>query len=197
VALPGEAIPLHIFEQRYRTMVERCLEAGRGTLERSFGIIWLSDEELKSVGCACEVEAVIERLKDGRLNILVRGGRPFRLLQRQEELPYPAGEVEFLDDEDEEPDGEARQAAEDAYRELVRQATDREMGEEELAQMDAYRMAGTVELPADEKQALLELRSENDRLRSLSRLLVAALERLEVIDRAQARAMSNGKVRFG
>ena len=76
-----------------------------------FGILWLSDEELKPTGCACEIEQVLERLDDGRLNILARGTRPFVLLERQDELPYPAGEVIFTEDEEEEPDGEAERAA--------------------------------------------------------------------------------------
>ncbi|HXP29040.1 MAG TPA: LON peptidase substrate-binding domain-containing protein, partial [Solirubrobacteraceae bacterium] len=47
VALPSEHVPLHIFEDRYRRMIEECLQA-----EREFGIVWLSEEELKPVGCA-------------------------------------------------------------------------------------------------------------------------------------------------
>src|ERR1700692_1581382 len=98
VALPSESVPLHIFEDRYRRMVERCLLAEPESLERQFGILWLSEEELKEVGCACEIEKVLERMEDGRLNILARGTRPFRLLERQDELPYPAGVVDFLTD---------------------------------------------------------------------------------------------------
>src|ERR1700724_686379 len=107
VALPTESVPLHIFEDRYRRMIEHCLAATPGSSERQFGIIWLSDQELKPVGCACEIERVLERMDDGRLNILARGTRPFRLLERQDELPYPAGTVEFLADEEEQPDEEA------------------------------------------------------------------------------------------
>src|SRR3977135_1460030 len=102
VALPGEILPLHIFEDRYRRMIERCLDAEEGSAEREFGIVWLSDQELKQVGCACEIERVLERLEGGRMNILARGTRPFRLLERQDELPYPAGTVEFLDEAEQE-----------------------------------------------------------------------------------------------
>jgi hypothetical protein len=63
--------------------------------------------------------------------------------------------------------------------------------------MDAYAMAATVEFGTDAKQELLELRSETERLSLLATLLRTAIERLAVIDRAQARARSNGKVRFG
>ena len=192
VALPTESVPLHIFEDRYRKMIEHCLAEGV-----EFGILWLSDEELKPIGCACEIEQVLERMDDGRLNILARGTRPFVLLERQDELPYPAGEVIFTEDEQEEHDGEAERAARTLYAELVLQATDKELSAEELAALDSYRMAGTVEFELDAKQELLELRSENARLRLLTTLLGAAIERLELLERAQVRAQSNGKVRFG
>ncbi len=57
-------------------------------------------------------------------------------------------------------------------------------------------MAGTVEFDLDAKQQLLELRSESERLRLLAGLLQAAIERLDLVERAQVRARSNGKVRF-
>jgi len=196
VALPSESVPLHIFEERYRVMIGRCLEAGPDAGERQFGIVWLSDEELKPVGCACEVEEVLERMEDGSMNILARGTRPFRLVSRQDDLPYPAGEVEWLQELEEEPDDEAATAARELYRDLVAQATDRELSEEELSELDAYGMAATVEFGVEAKQELLELRSENARLRLLAMLLSAAIERLETLERAQARALSNGKVRF-
>jgi Lon protease-like protein len=204
VAVPGESVPLHVFEDRYRRMIEQCLSAEPGSPGHEFGIVWLSDEELKDVGCACEIARVLERMDDGRLNILARGTRPFRLLERQDDLPYPAGVVEFLlDDEGEggaafdEADEVASASARELYRELVEQATDRQLGEDELNEMSAYEMAATVEFTKEAKQELLELRSEPARLRLLALLLRAAIKRLELIDRAQMRAASNGKVRFG
>ena len=192
VALPGEAVPLHVFEDRYLMMIEECVLA-----EREFGIVWSSDGELKPVGCACKIGDTIERMQDGRMNILVEGTRPFRLLERQDDLPYPAAVVEFLGDQEEEADAHAARAARDLYRELVEQATDQRLKEDELEALDAYRMAATVEFGSDAKQELLELRSENARLRLLALLLRAAMKRLELVERAETRARSNGKVRFG
>jgi Lon protease-like protein len=197
VALPTESVPLHIFEDRYRRMIDRCLLADVGSDEREFGIVWLSDEELKSVGCACEIENVLERMDDGRLNILARGTRPFRLIERQDELPYPAGVVEFLAEDQERTNTAVARAARKLYGELVEQATDRRLAETELQLMDAYAMAATVELGLGAKQELLELRSENARLRLLAPLLRDAIKRLDLAERAQAGARSNGKVRFG
>ena len=192
VALPNELVPLHIFEERLKTMMNECLRN-----EREFGIVWLSDEGLREIGCACRIERVLERMDDGRINLVGRGTRPFRMVERQRHLPYPAGVVEFVADRDDSVDDEVAKAAHQAYAELVKRATDREPDEEELAEMSAYTMAATVDFGLDAKQGLLDLRSENGRLRLVTRLFRAALKRLDYVDRAQARARSNGKVRFG
>jgi Lon protease-like protein len=192
VALPGELVPLHIFEERYRTMMAECLDAGT-----EFGIVWMSDDGLRDIGCACEIERVLERMDDGRLNLLARGTRPFRVLERQAHLPYPAGVIEFVEDRGDELDEQLAGAARAAYADLGKRATDREPEDQELDQMSAYEMAATVDFGPDAKQGLLDLRSENARLKLVTRLFRAASKRLDFVDRAQARARSNGKVRFG
>ena len=192
VALPHELVPLHIFEDRYRTMVGECLERGS-----EFGIVWAADDGHRVVGCAMEIAEVLERMDDGRLNILTRGTRPFRIVEEHEDLPYPAGTVEFLIDKTETADAGTAESAHEAYNELVEQATDRTLSAEELEAMSAYQMAATVDFGLEAKQGLLDLRSENARLRLVARLFRAALKRLTFIERAQERARSNGKVRFG
>ena len=192
VALPGELVPLHIFEERYKQMMGECLES-----EREFGVVWMSDDGLREIGCACEIERVLEEMEDGRMNILTRGTRPFRVLERQGHLAYPAGVIEFLADDLEESDLEVAGTARTAYADLVKRATDREPEQEELDEMDAYAMAATVDFGLDAKQGLLDLRSENARMKLVTRLFRAATKRLDFVDRAQARARSNGKVRFG
>ena len=192
VALPSELIPLHIFEERYKDMFARCLESGE-----EFGIVWVADDGLRPVGCACEVAEVLETYDDGRLNLVARGTRPFRIHERQETFSYPAGTVEVLSDREETVGADVLESAHAAYAELVERATEREPDLEEIASMSAYQMAATVEFGLDAKQGLLELRSETARLKLLTRLFRAALKRLEFAERAQQRAQSNGKVRFG
>src|ERR1700729_3675130 len=192
VALPGELVPLHIFEERYKTMMGECLDSGT-----EFGIVWMADDGLREIGCACTIERVLEHLEDGGMNLLARGTRPFRVLERQAHLPYPAGVVQFVQDGVDDPDPTLAGAARAAYADLVKRATDREPGDDELEEMDAYDMAATVDFGLDAKQGLLDLRSENARLKLVTRLFRAATKRLDFVDRAQARARSNGKVRFG
>ena len=192
VALPHEIVPLHIFEERYRTMIGECLERGS-----EFGIVWAADDGRRPVGCAMEIAEVLDRTDDGRMNILTRGTRPFRIVDEQDDLPYPSGTVEFLSDKDEQADAGTAESAHEAYNELVEQATDRTLEPDELDGMTAYQMAATVDFGREAKQGLLDLRSENARLRLVARLFRAAIKRLAFIERAQERARSNGKVRFG
>jgi Lon protease-like protein len=191
VALPTELIPLHIFEERYKTMMNLCLDD-----EREFGIVWLADDGLRSIGCAARIEQVLERMEDGKMNLVVRGTRPFRVVERQAHLAYPAGVIEFVEDRAEDLDVEVARAAHEAYAELVRHATDNDPDAQELSEMSAYAMAATVDFGLDAKQGMLDLRSENARLRLVTRLLKAALKRLDMVDKAEERARSNGKVRF-
>ncbi len=192
VALPSEVVPLHIFEPRYREMIAECL-----TDEREFGIVWAGDDVVRSIGCAVEITSVLEELPDGRMNILTQGTRPFRVVEEQHDLPYPAGTIEWLEDRLEEPSEPDAEAAHEVYRDLVEQATDSEPDGDELASMSAYDMAATVDFGLEAKQGLLDLRSENARLRLVARLFRAALKRIDFVERAQVRARSNGKVHFG
>src|SRR5436190_23357482 len=151
VALPSELIPLHIFEQRYKTMMNECLRD-----EREFGILWLADDGLREIGCACEIAEVLERMEDGRMNLVARGTRPFRVLERQGHLAYPAGVIEFVEGRRDTPDPELVDSARAAYADLVKRATDREPESEDLDQMGAYDMAATVDFGLDAKQGLLD-----------------------------------------
>ena len=191
VALPGEVVPLHVFEERFKAMMARCLEE-----PSEFGIVWMSDDGLREIGCACEITEVVDREEDGGLNILTRGTRPFQILEREERLAYPAGTVEFLSDRTEAPDDAIAALAHQTYADLVERATDNRPDLVQLAEMTAYDMAATVDFGLDAKQGLLDMRSENARLRLVTRLFRAAMKRLEFVSHAQARARSNGKVRF-
>jgi len=192
VALPSEVVPLHIFEERYRAMMADVLDD-----DSEFGIVWSAPDGLRDIGCAMEITSVLERLEDGRLNIVTAGTRPFRIIELGAELPYPTATVEFLQDADEPGDEDALETARDVYAELVEEATDKEPEPERLEAMDAYAMAATVDFGSEAKQQLLDLRSEAARLRLVTRLIRAAVKRLEFVERALARARSNGKVRFG
>jgi Lon protease-like protein len=189
VLLPQELVPLHIFEERYKQMINECLES-----DGDFGIVWLSDDGLRDIGCTARIDRVIERFDDGRMNILVVGAQPFRLLERVEDMAYPAGEIELLEDFDVDGDPELAEQARARYAELVERATEEKPDLDEIAQLDAYGMAATVEHPPEAKQALLELRAENDRLRMVDEMFRTAIKRVAYAEEAAERAQTNGSV---
>ncbi|HEX6458745.1 MAG TPA: LON peptidase substrate-binding domain-containing protein [Thermoleophilaceae bacterium] len=191
VLLPEEVVPLHIFEERYKLMIGECLE-----YEREFGIVWLSDSGLRDVGCTATISELLETMDDGRMNILVRGTRPFRLVRRIEELPYPAGDIELLDDDGAAPEPAALEDTRERYAELVERLTESRPDAAQLDGLGAYGIAATIDFAHDAKQSLLESRSESERLGMLSELIDAAMKRVDYVERAGERAKSNGKIRF-
>ena len=109
-------------------------------------------------------------------------------------MPYPAGDVELL----EEDDATAADVADEAharYADLVERVTDDRPKDADLARLDAYAMASTVELDHGIKQDLLELRSEEARLERVATLFRTALERIDETERVGEVARSNGKLR--
>jgi Lon protease-like protein len=189
VLLPQELVPLHIFEERYKLMINECLEG-----DSEFGILWLSDDGLRDIGCSARVERVIERFDDGRMNVLVVGAQPFRLLRRIDDMPYPAGDIELLEDFEPDANPELAEQARTRYAELVEAATEEKPDPDEIAGLDAYGMAATVEHPPEAKQALLELRAENDRLKMVDEMFRTAIKRVAYAEEAAERAQTNGSV---
>ena len=107
VLYPGLALPLHIFEERYRLLVSR-LQAGTTDEDRSFGVVAIraghevgaaSVSALHEVGTAALLRRVTP-YPDGRSDILTTGSRRFRLLAVDHSQPYLLGEVEWLPESD-------------------------------------------------------------------------------------------------
>ena len=145
---------------------------------------------------------VLERFDDGRMNIVVTGEQPFRVLDRFEagRVPGRRGRADRTEADGGRVDEDAgeRRRAREAFAELVERVSgERARGRRARGATTAYAIAARVELPADTKQQLLELRSEPERMRVLGaalRALVAAVERSrEVAERARM----NGKVIVG
>jgi Lon protease-like protein len=189
VLLPGELLPLHIFEERYKRMIGRSVDSGE-----PFGIVFRDDTGgARNVGCTARVADVLERFEDGRLNIVVTGESPFRVLDRADAPEFPVGEIELIDaaDEPDPDDEEAARGARAAFAELLDQVSE-EGPSEEIVEQGAYELAGRIELPADTKQRLLELRSEDERMRLLERALRTVADAVRRSQQIAEAAKGNG-----
>ena len=192
-ALPGEEVPLHIFEPRYRALAAFCEETGG-----EFGVLLVDDEGAREIGCAATIEQVLTRHDDGRIDLVARGTRRFRLAGEVAEDDYPHAPVTWVHDDPVAPHAHDDVEPDEALR-LFRLLSERVTGEvPELGDEGAasFRIASRVAFGGAAKQGLLELHSEARRLALLERLLRAALARLEQVELQQAAARSNGKVHF-
>ena len=192
VLLPGERVPLHIFEDRYRELIGECLEA-----EIEFGLILENEDGLREVGTSTAVVELIDTFEDGRLNVLVEGRTRFRVVEITEGRSFRTAEIELLEDDGDTPTDEEVEQARTAFRQLVEVAEANEIEEPAPdAPSLAYQLAARVDFGHDLKQELLELNSERARLLRLSELLERAVEALAQEREARERATGNGKVRF-
>jgi Lon protease-like protein len=194
VLLPGEQIPLHIFEERYKRMIEGALESGE-----PIGILLNDEAGARNMGCTAHVTELLERYEDGRLDIVVTGGSPFRVLDRLGLPEDPAADAEIIDHLGEEavPEGEAAGPARRAFLDLAERASGERPPEEEVASAAAYGLAARVELPAETKQELLQMRDEEARMRLLATALRTLLRVLDRAEEVAERARSNGRMRIG
>ncbi len=180
VLFPGATLPLHIFEERYRLMIGRCIE------ERApFGVVLIrsgeeagGDAEPHEVGCTARI-ARVQRLDDGRMNLICYGRRRFRILARDTAEPYLQGDVEYLEslgastEEADEGAGKVAGLFAEQYR-LVMAITGqwvRRLGLPSGADRLADFVASHIEVDAPTKQELLETLSVPDRLRREADLL--------------------------
>ena len=189
VLLPQTALPLHIFEERYKLMIGEAIE------QRSeFGIVLAKEKALANVGCTAAVERVTRRYEDGRLDILTRGRRRFEILLLDEQKPYLRAGVHFFSDED------GRPAAPEAVRRLggvfekalrlMSAATPSRPAPGE--RLTSFQVAGALPIDLDVKQRILSLRSERERTDVLCGFLEGYLPRLERARRLEATARGNG-----
>lgn len=190
--VPGERVSLHIFERRYRLMIGHCLEE-----DLPFGIVFRDEDGARATGCTAEVTEVRERYEDGRMDIVVTGADPFGVLDRFEAADWPAGRVAWIDHAPAGPElAEELGASRAAFAELLEAVgANRERAE---AAPGAFAIAAQIEMPAAEKQALLEAADERERLvlleSSLRRLLGGLKRSRELGERAKTNGHAPGRI---
>lgn len=192
VLMPGAALPLHIFEPRYRKMVGDAIENGT-----EFGVLLQRDGDLAPVGTTALVEKVTKRYQDGRFDVETRGVRRFRVAGLDQSEDYLQGRIEFFDDEQELP--VSREEAESLYLLTVEAAAlagaQAPKGLDPEDPHPSFRSAAALPLDLAFKQQILVSRSERQRLAQLSAYLKTWLEKAHATRKAKALAGQNGHAR--
>lgn len=203
VLFPGMPMPLHIFEERYRKLLAD-VSAADNLFGLSYFDLAVSDQEIPSaghIGCVAEVTEA-QAMPDGRSNILTVGVVRYRVEGYVEHGdPYLVARVEFFEDEDED-EGRLTDASRDVAGMFMRVATairalNDERGElpdisDTEPQKLSFLVAAAMEIEAETKQELLELRSTHDRLRRLHDMLKRVIANYEERARLHTLAKGNG-----
>lgn len=182
--MPGMELPLHIFEDRYRRMMEE-----RRGVDPAFGVVLIragrevaDRPEIFRIGTAATLVAMTEH-EDGRYSIVIRGGRRFNVVAEDWSTNYLTGGIEWLA----EPVGDADRCRElaigatERWRQFVaalaRMVGDRDEGDAIADQIvlrlpadpteRCYAILGQLPVPAASRQRLLELPATDSRLRAL------------------------------
>ncbi|MEM8806548.1 MAG: LON peptidase substrate-binding domain-containing protein [Cyanobacteria bacterium P01_G01_bin.38] len=182
VLFPGRRLPLHVFEFRYRIMMNTILQS-----DRRFGILMVdpTTDEIAKVGCCAEI-VHYQRLPDDRMKILTLGQQRFRVLDYVREKPYRVGLVEWIDDEPIQEDlhplaSEVDQLLRDVVQ-LSAKLTSQEIqfpdSIPDLPLELSYWVASTLYGVASEQQALLEMQDTAGRLEREAEILMSTRNHL-------------------
>ncbi|MFZ0617768.1 MAG: LON peptidase substrate-binding domain-containing protein [Candidatus Acidiferrales bacterium] len=190
VLLPGMAMPLHIFEPRYKQMIGKCLAD-----DTEFGMILATSKGIATVGCAAAIVEKVKDYPDGRMDILAEGRAVFDVREILEEQPYYEAVVAYLEDEpaslDPAIEKKLRKTFEDCHELIYGQEWEDDEGDE-AAEPLAYRLAAMLPMELEEKQRLLEMRNEIDRRAFLQPWLEQLLPKLLHRQQVRQRASGNG-----
>ena len=188
VLYPGEQLPLHIFEPRYRRLVTRCLEE-----DRPFGIVLAEAGKLAQVGSLARITRVLARYGDGRMDILVTGEDRFRIVQLYSDEPYLTADVERIVEPWEAPEHALRERLITQHMRLLELVgrTVRPALYENVRYL-SYVIAPNAGLTVQQQQEVLELLTENERVAYLVSHLERLLPQVEQMEAVRRRVQSNG-----
>jgi Lon protease-like protein len=193
VLFPGAALPLHIFEERYREMVAGCLDR-----RDAFGVVRATSDGLAVIGCTAKIVNVLNRYPDGRLDILCEGEERFEIEALDNSRAYLQAEVDTFADDGPEATRAERERCLGLHFEVTELAG---AGSDSTAslQMDldhpiSMALAWMLPVDLDFKQALLGTRSDAERTAKLLAFYNAVLPKLRRGAQTSQAAGRNGHV---
>ena len=193
VLFPGSALPLHIFERKYKLLINRSLRKGS-----EFGVIFTEENRMADVGCTARVDRVLRRYDDGKMDIVVRGGRRYRLreVDRRREA-YFVGSVEFIEPEQDPLDPALAQETVDLHNDLIHlvyKSEEHQVSRGKVTEGLSFLLAQKAGMSLLKRQQLLELPTENERLRVLRDYLIDVLPKLKEVEEIKRVVQGDGYV---
>jgi Lon protease-like protein len=185
VLFPTSRVPLHIFEERYKKLIEESLKH-----HSTFGINYVEEDKLHSIGCTAQIADVIKRYPDGKLDVITEGVRRYEIVKFEQgpENGLSYATIRWIEDVPEERDKHLADEAIALFNELCEiaykgtiDALDASMWKAS-DKLPSFAIAQKSGLEADQRQALLSITSENERLGILKNFLSQLLPRVKEIE---------------
>ena len=196
VLLPHMDMPLHIFEERYKIMINECLDS-----DQAFGIVFFDGAEIQTIGCTAEIQSVDKQYDDGRMDILARGKRRFVIKDMDESRPFIQARVLFFEDEAETASADDNLLVADTLRLLKNldslSKTSRDY--DALARLGPAVLSFVIPslegFTPQERQPFLETTSPRRRLKKCRAALEDVIERMQLSAEIQKAVGGNGDLK--
>ena len=196
VLLPESPLPLRIFEERYKTMINECVKE-----QREFGVVLAQARSLQRIGCTAKVINITRKYDDGRMDIFTSGRRRFEILFTNEDRPYLQASVYFFDDEEGKelaPVPKAKHAT-DLFTQVLKRVRKAEVIPVHFPtpyRHLSFRITALLPFDLNFKQQTLALRSEPERLLRVTRFLETLLPQLNRTEKVRTKSRGNGHALF-
>ena len=192
VVFPDSKYPLHIFEERYKILLQKCLTDNSG-----FGIVASIDKRISDVGVYVKVTQILKTYLNGELDIVVQGVERF-LINSTSLHPdgYYVADVEKYDDENIMIDPRLNDELKSEFEEIVELANfkleDAFWNNLNSAKLKSYKIAEKSGLTYEQQQELLVLKNENERLSYLINYFILIKEKVDRADTIKKIIMNDG-----
>jgi ATP-dependent Lon protease len=194
VLIPDSPLPLHIFEERYKLMINMCLDE-----KIVFGIVYFNGNEVSHIGCTARILKLLKRYEDGRMDIITRGDKRFIIHELFDEKAYLQAGIEYFDDIIETGRDDLRVLALKGLS-LLEQLDKLTYTKERRRKVDledfksiSFLIAGCEGFTHEEKQKFLEMTSTYERLDKTVASLENIIQRLKLTAKIEKIISGNGQ----
>jgi len=189
VLFPGVPLPLHIFEPRYKEMVAECIHN-----KIPFGMVRAKKDTLSEIGCSAAILRIVKKYPDGRMDIVTEGRQRFEILQVKQERSFLQGEVGFFEDEPSLVNKSDQATVVQLHEQLFQVLGEPPEPDPPANLLLSFRLAHELPVDLDFKQAILEMKSESERINTLIEYYRSTIPKVEKALRVRDLASGNGHV---
>jgi Lon protease-like protein len=189
VAYPGEKLNLHIFEPRYKQLIDDCI-----SLSKPFGIPTVLTNGVAEMGTLVQIEEVVNKYEDGRMDIKTKGIKVFRILEVVKSIPdklYSGAIVSYPENDERKQDRIMQKVIADIRELHTLMQVNKDFKKDDGA-LTSYDVAHHAGLSLEEEYEMLELLREDQRLEYLKRHLKKTIPMVSGIEDLREKIKLNG-----